>query len=78
MILLILLVNLNLHKRSEGGGEGTASSHLSDGACRAEEAKPWGEAAVKALFCLQMLIVLDSDSFLSLDPEIIKQKTYSL
>lgn len=46
-------------------GVGRASSHLSDGASRAWETSPGGTASVKALFCLQMLILLDSKSFLS-------------
>lgn len=45
---------------------GTASSNLSDGACGVGGTIPGGMAAVKALFCLQMLIVLDLNSFLSL------------
>lgn len=48
------------------GRMGTASSHLSDGARRTGGTGPGGMAAMKTLFCFQMLIVLDSNSFLSL------------
>lgn len=61
------------------GRVSTASSHLSDGAHRTGGTGPGGMAAVKTPFCFQMLIVLDSNSFLfDWTREIIKQKTYSI